>query len=152
MRSVVQKVSQANVSINGDIVGEISTGLVVFVAVTMSDDEKVLKWMCNKIANLRVFPDDENKMNKSVIDVGGSVLIISNFTLYGDVRKGFRPNFMRSARPEVSEPLYDRMIDILKYDFSLNVQSGEFGAMMDVKLTNDGPVTVIIDKENESEK
>jgi D-tyrosyl-tRNA(Tyr) deacylase len=150
MRSVVQKVSSANVSINGRIVGEIGHGLVVFVAVSGSDDDKVLSWMCNKIANLRVFPDDENKMNRSVIDIGGSILLISNFTLYGDVRKGFRPNFMRSAKPEISEPMYNKMIELLISEFSLNVQSGEFGAMMDVELINDGPVTVIIDKENEN--
>jgi D-tyrosyl-tRNA(Tyr) deacylase len=150
MRSVVQKVSSANVSINGRIVGGIGHGLVIFVAVSDSDNDKVLHWMCNKIANLRVFPDEENKMNRSVIDAGGSILLISNFTLYGDVRKGFRPNFMRSAKPEISEPMYNKMIELLKSQFGLNVQSGEFGAMMDVELINDGPVTVIIDKENDT--
>jgi D-tyrosyl-tRNA(Tyr) deacylase len=150
MRSVIQKVSSANVSINGRIVGQIGHGLVVFVAFSDGDDDKVLQWMCNKIANLRVFPDDENKMNRSVIDVSGSILLISNFTLYGDVRKGFRPNFMRSAKPEISEPIYNKMIELLGSEFSLNVQSGVFGAMMDLELINDGPVTVIIDKENDT--
>jgi D-aminoacyl-tRNA deacylase len=149
MRSVVQKVSEARVVIDGRIVGEIGKGLVVFVAVSDSDNDKVINWMCNKIANLRVFPDDENKMNRSVIDVNGSILVISNFTVYGDVRKGTRPNFMRSAKPEISEPMYDKMIDYLKSNFPIKVESGEFGAMMDVQLINDGPVTVIIEKEND---
>ncbi len=150
MRSVVQKVSKANVKIEGKIVGEIGIGLTVFVAVSKQDDYKIMEWMCNKIANLRVFLDEENKMNKSVIDINGSLLLISNFTLYGDVRKGFRPNFMKSAKPDFSEPMYDKMIEHFRNNFPVIVESGKFGAMMDVELVNDGPVTIIIEKENEN--
>lgn len=149
MRAVIQKVSEAKVLIEGKISGEIGHGLVVFVAVSDNDDEKIMKWMCNKIANLRIFPDKNDKMNLSVIDVSGGILIISNFTLYGDVRKGFRPNFMRSAKPDISEPMYEKMISHMKDKFPVDIQSGEFGAMMDVQLVNDGPVTIIIEKENE---
>ena len=149
MRAVIQKVSEARVVIEGNTSGEISHGLVVFVAVNEKDDDKIMKWMCNKIANLRVFPDEDDKMNLSVIEVNGGILIISNFTLYGDVRKGFRPNFMRSAKPGISEPVYEKMIAHMKDKFPVKVESGEFGAMMDVQLINDGPVTIIIEKENE---
>lgn len=149
MRVVIQKVSEASVKINGCKSGKISQGLVVFIAVTKSDDDKIMQWMCNKIVNLRVFPDDDDKMNLSVLDSKGSILFISNFTLYGDVRKGFRPNFMRSAKPEISEPMYDKMLRFMKEKYPIEIESGEFGAMMDVHLVNDGPVTVIIEKEND---
>jgi D-aminoacyl-tRNA deacylase len=146
MRAVVQRVSKASVKIDAKICGEIHTGLVVLIAVSETDSGETIKWMCNKIVNLRVFPDEDNKMNLSVQDVNGEILLISNFTLYGDTRKGFRPSFTDSAPPSVAEPLYNEMIQYLKKNYSVKIATGEFGAKMDIELINDGPVTLIIDK------
>ena len=148
MRAIVQRVSRANVKIDGKITGEIGTGIVVFVAISNTDDQGIMKWFCNKLVNLRIFPDDENKMNRSVLDVKGGILLISNFTLYGDALKGFRPSFIKSAPPDISKPLYETMVQYLKENYPLHIASGEFGAMMDIELINDGPVTIIIEKEN----
>ncbi len=147
MRAVVQRVSRASVTIEGRKNGEIGNGLLVLLAVTESDNEDIMKWVCNKLVNLRVFPDEERKMNLSALDVGGGILMISNFTLYGELKKGFRPNFLKAAKPEISEPLYNRMVEYLRENYPLEIASGEFGAMMEVELVNDGPVTVIIEKE-----
>ncbi|TAL68437.1 MAG: D-tyrosyl-tRNA(Tyr) deacylase [Bacteroidetes bacterium] len=150
MRAVVQRVSGANVKIKGNINGEIGKGIVVFVAVSITDNSEIMKWFCNKLVNLRIFPDDKGKMNKSVLDIDGEILLISNFTLYGDVRKGFRPSFIKSAPQEISQPLYESMVLHLEENYPIHIASGEFGAMMDIELVNDGPVTIIIEKENES--
>lgn len=149
MRVVVQRVSKASVEIDGRIEGSIQDGLLAFVGINRSDDENTIKWMSNKLCNLRIFPDNAGKMNRSVIDINGGLLVISNFTLYGDAKKGFRPNFLGAAPPDISEPMYDKMIDHLKQNYDLNIQTGRFGAMMNVNLTNAGPVTIIIDKEND---
>jgi D-tyrosyl-tRNA(Tyr) deacylase len=149
MRAVVQRVSRANVKIDGIITGEIGTGIVVFVAVSHADNAEIMKWFCNKLVNLRIFPDEEEKMNRSVLDIKGGILLISNFTLYGNAHKGFRPSFIKSAPPEISQPIYESMVLHLKENYPLHIASGEFGAMMDVELVNDGPVTIIIEKENE---
>ena len=146
MRVIVQRVSTASVSINNAIYGEIDKGLVVFIAITHTDNEDIMKWMCNKLTNLRVFPDEDNKMNKSILDCNGSILLISNFTLYGDVNKGFRPSFIKAASPEIAEPLYQSMVDYLKNNYPIKIATGEFGAMMDIELINDGPVTIFIEK------
>lgn len=145
MRAVIQRVSRAKVDIEGKTVGAIDAGLLVLLGITHTDNSAGIKWMCNKIANLRVFPDDEGKMNKSVLDIGGGLLVISNFTVYGDTRKGFRPNFMNAAPPEIAIPIYNEMIDFLKNNYPIKIESGVFGAMMDIELVNDGPVTVVID-------
>jgi D-tyrosyl-tRNA(Tyr) deacylase len=146
MRAVVQRVKQAKCTIEGKVAGEIGNGMVVLLAITHSDSHDTIKWMCNKLVNLRIFPDEENKMNKSIIDAGGGILLVSNFTLYGDTQKGFRPSFIQSAPPEIAIPVYNEMVDYLKSNYHINIATGEFGAMMDIELINDGPVTIIVEK------
>ena len=150
MRAVVQRVSEASVSIESNVTGKIGKGLVIFIAFSPSDNDDIMKWMCHKLVNLRVFPDDEGKMNRSLLDTDGGILIISNFTLYGDARKGFRPSFVKAAAPLIAEPLYDSMVRFLTENNPVQVASGEFGAMMDISLVNDGPVTIIIEKEQDN--
>ena len=149
MKAVVQRVKKAKVTIEGKTASEIGKGLLVLLAVSHSDDLSIIEWMSNKIVNLRVFPDCEDKMNKSVLDTRGDIMMISNFTVYGDVRKGFRPNFMKSAQANIAEPLYSQMVNYMKEMYPINITDGQFGAMMDIELINDGPVTVIIEKEKE---
>jgi D-tyrosyl-tRNA(Tyr) deacylase len=144
MRIVVQRVASASVTVGGETVGAIGRGLLLLVGVTHDDTEADAKWMADKIAGLRIFEDDAGKMNLSVLDVGGSVLSVSQFTLYGDCRKGRRPNFMEAARPEQAEPLYETLNRHLR-EHGLVVETGRFGAMMRVSLVNDGPVTLILD-------
>jgi len=144
MRAVVQRVRYARVSVGGAILGEIQRGVLVLAGFTHDDTEPDLTYMVDKIANLRIFEDADGKMNDSLLDVGGAILSVSQFTLYGDTRKGRRPNFMEAARPEVAEPLYDRF-NVLLRETGMRVQTGRFGAMMDVELANDGPVTIWLD-------
>ena len=144
MRAVVQRSGPASVSIGQEIAGEIDSGLVILLGVAPDDDEKKSIWLAEKIANLRIFPDDEDKMNLSLLDVGGQALVVSQFTLYGDCRKGRRPNFTKAARPELAEPLYEDFCQRLR-NLGVSVSTGRFGAMMKVKLVNDGPVTLLID-------
>jgi D-tyrosyl-tRNA(Tyr) deacylase len=146
MRVVVQRVSEANVTVDGDITGSINNGLLLLFGVHKNDTDEQLKWMCEKVLKLRVFPDEEGKMNKSVSDVKGGILVVSQFTLYGDAKKGTRPSYIEAARPEKAEPMYEQMIDYFKKHSDLNIQGGRFGAMMDVQLINDGPVTLILEK------
>ncbi len=145
MRVVVQRVSKASVIIDGEVFGSIGKGLCVFVGINESDNTDTIRWMSNKIVNLRIFNDAEGKMNRSVIDEEGGILFISNFTLYGDARRGFRPSFTHAAPPEISEPLYNQMVDYLQTTFPVKIAPGVFGAMMDIELINDGPVTIIIE-------
>lgn len=147
MRAVVQRVKKAIVKIDGNITGSIESGLLVFLALNSDDNMRVIEWMSNKLVNLRVFADDDGKMNKSVLDIGGGILMISNFTLYGDVSRGFRPSFIKSASPDISKPIYQKMVEYLRSNYALKIEDGEFGEMMDIELINDGPVTIIIDKE-----
>lgn len=130
----------------GHIAGQISTGFLLFVGITHTDRESEVQWMVEKVTGLRLFSDSEGKMNLSLTDVSGDLLVVSQFTLYGDASKGRRPSFIQAARPEVSEPLYHRFVTLLK-ERGLNVQTGEFGAHMDVELVNDGPVTLWIERE-----
>jgi D-tyrosyl-tRNA(Tyr) deacylase len=146
MRAIVQRVSRAKVSIEGTVIDEIGNGSLVLIGIHSSDSDKVIKWMCNKITNLRIFPDDEGKMNRSVIDVGGGIMLISNFTLYGNAMKGFRPSFVEAAAPEIAEPIYNEMIEHLKKEYPVKIAAGVFGAMMDIELVNIGPVTISIEK------
>jgi len=146
MKVVVQKVSCASVKIDGKITGEIGEGLLVLVGFSEGDNREAIKWMCNKLVNLRIFPDEEHKMNKSVVDCNGGILLVSNFTLYGDAQKGFRPSFSKAAILTQAEPFYDFMLEYLKNNYKLKIESGRFGAMMDVELINNGPVTIIIEK------
>ncbi|MDG4655406.1 D-aminoacyl-tRNA deacylase [Ectobacillus antri] len=144
MRVVVQRSKEASVTVDGTIVGSIPFGLTLLVGITHEDQEQDATYVAEKIANLRIFEDESGKMNASVKDKGGAILSISQFTLYGDCRKGRRPNFMEAARPEHAKPLYDFFNEELKKQ-GLHVETGKFGAMMDVQLINDGPVTLIVE-------
>lgn len=145
MKAVVQRVSKASVTVDSMVTGSIDHGLLVLLGVHENDTFDKIGWMSEKIAKLRIFEDDEGKMNRSVQDVGGSVLIVSQFTLYGDLKKGTRPSFIEAARPEVAIPLYEAMIAALR-NIGLRVETGIFGAMMDVSLVNSGPVTIILER------
>ena len=144
MRAVLQRVHESTVSVDGIVVGKIGRGLLVLLGVAESDGEQDARYLANRIAGLRCFADDTSKFNLSVEDVGGSVLAISQFTLFGDCRKGKRPSFSDAARPEQAIPLYELFIATLR-DRGLTVESGEFGAHMEVHLVNDGPVTLLLD-------
>ena len=144
MRLVVQKVSQSSVKIEGEIVGAIDKGYMVLVGITNGDDELLVEKMVDKLVNLRIFEDENDKLNLSLLDVGGSVLSISQFTLYSNCKKGRRPSFIDAAKPDISSPLYDFFNKKLE-EKGINVERGVFGAMMEVSLINDGPVTIILD-------
>jgi D-aminoacyl-tRNA deacylase len=144
MRAVVQRVSHAQVVVEGEVVGKIGRGLLVLLGVTHTDTPAQADWLAEKIAGLRIFPDDDDKMNRSVADVNGGMLIVSQFTLYGDCAKGRRPSFIAAAPPEIAIPLYERFIEAVKAQ-GIPVATGRFGAMMQVELLNDGPVTLVID-------
>lgn len=146
MKAVIQRVKSSSVIVNNEISGAINQGLLVFLGIHEDDTNEQLEWMCNKISKLRIFEDDEGKMNKSVLDIEGGILVVSQFTLYANSDKGTRPSFIEAARPEKAEPMYEDMLKWFKTNTGLNIQSGEFGAMMSVKLENDGPVTIILDK------
>jgi D-aminoacyl-tRNA deacylase len=145
MRVVVQRVSRASVTVGQETTGSIGAGLMLLVAMNGGETEEDLAWMVNRCVGLRIFPDEEGKMNLSLADIDGAILVISQFTLYGDCRKGRRPSFVGAGAPEVSEKLIDRFITLLRQD-GVEVASGRFGAMMDVELVNKGPVTLIIDR------
>lgn len=145
MRALVQRVSYGSVKVNGRIVGQIDRGFVVLVGVTHSDTTAEADWLAEKVAGLRVFEDEQEKMNLSLLDVGGGVLAVSQFTLYGDARKGKRPSFSDAARPETAEPLINHFVAQLR-GRGLAVATGVFGAMMQVEIHNDGPVTLMLEK------
>ena len=144
MRAVVQRVSSAYVDSEGVRTGEIGAGFCVLLGVTHTDDEGDAKWLASKIAGLRVFEDENGKLNLSLADVGGSLLVVSQFTLYGDCRKGRRPSFAYAARPELADPLYEKFVEFCR-GLGINVQTGVFQTHMSVNIVNDGPVTLIID-------
>lgn len=144
LRAIVQRVSQANVKVDGKIVGEIGKGLLVFFGVGLQDEESDLEYITNKILGLRIFQDQEDKMNLSVEDIGGEILVVSQFTLYGDVRKGKRPSFTGSAGPEIGQEFYEKFLSKLIRS-QLKIEKGIFGADMKVSLVNDGPVTIMLD-------
>ncbi|MEX0837146.1 MAG: D-aminoacyl-tRNA deacylase [Gemmatimonadota bacterium] len=144
MRVLLQRVSRAEVRVDGDVVGQVARGHLLLVGFTDGDDEGALGWMADKVLGLRVFPDDEGRMNLSLEDVGGALLVVSQFTLYGDTRKGRRPSFVDAAHPDVAVPLYERFVAMLR-ERGVPVETGVFGAMMDVELVNDGPVTLMLE-------
>ncbi|HAJ36543.1 MAG TPA: D-tyrosyl-tRNA(Tyr) deacylase [Chloroflexi bacterium] len=144
MRAVVQRVSSAQVTVAGEVVGQIARGFLVLVGITHSDDVAEAAYLARKIVGLRVFEDDDGKMNLSLTDIGGAVLAVSQFTLYGDVRKGRRPSFTDAARPEQAEPLYQRFCQLLAAE-GVAVEQGVFQAHMQITLVNDGPVTIWLD-------
>ena len=148
MRVVLQRVARAAVLVNGQTIGEIARGYLVLAGFSPSDTDASLEWMAEKILGLRLFGDDEGKMNRDLAEVQGSVLVVSQFTLYGDASKGRRPSFIGAASPDIAIPLYQKFVAILRQKSGGNipVETGEFGAMMDVELVNDGPVTLILER------
>ena len=144
MRTVIQRVSQSDVKIADRAKAQIGKGLTILLGITHDDTEEDVAWMANKVANLRIFADEEGKMNRSIVDIGGEILVISQFTLYGNCKKGNRPSFIRSAPPSTAIPLYQAFCERLRQK-ALPVYTGEFGEQMMVGLINDGPVTIIID-------
>lgn len=144
MRSVIQRVQRAAVTVQGDTVGQISAGLLVLLAVGQEDGTDDLNWMVDKLVGLRIFTDEEGKMNRSVLDVGGEILVVSQFTLYGDCRKGKRPSFSSAAPPEQAKELFERSVEAIR-SYGLKAETGVFQAEMKVELINDGPVTMLLD-------
>lgn len=145
MRVLLQRVSRAEVRVGGKVTGSIGTGFLLLAGFSHADTHEPLVWMADKIHGLRLFADSSDKMNLALSDVGGAVLVVSQFTLYGDAAKGRRPSFIDAARPDVAIPLYEKFIALLR-ERGLRVETGEFGAMMDVELVNDGPVTLWLEK------
>lgn len=148
MKVVIQRVSEASVSIDSSCVGKIELGLLVLVGIENNDTTDDLIWLSKKICNLRIFSDADGNMNKSVIDVNGNILLVSQFTLHAKTKKGNRPSFIKAASPEISIPLYEQFIGQLSVDLNKKIETGKFGAMMDIQLINSGPVTIIIDSKN----
>jgi D-tyrosyl-tRNA(Tyr) deacylase len=145
MRAVIQRVTRASVTINEKLKSEIGIGLLIFIGIEDSDNESDSTWLCNKIVQLRIFNDNDGIMNLSVLDVGGNVLAISQFTLHAKTKKGNRPSYLRAAHPEKAIPLYNSFVNSLTQLMGKEIATGDFGAMMQVELVNDGPVTIIID-------
>lgn len=148
MRVVIQRVKEASVRVNNALIGKIDTGLLVFVGIETADSEEDIQWLSHKIINLRIFNDDDGVMNKSVLDIGGSILLISQFTLHAATQKGNRPSYSKAARPEIAIPVYEKMITVLNSLLPKPIATGSFGADMQVSLVNDGPVTIMIDSRN----
>ena len=146
MRAVIQRVKSASVTVDGEIVGDIGPGLLILLGVTHTDNDVDIEKFCRKIVELRIFPDDQKPMNRSVQDIGGELLIVSQFTLYAGCRKGRRPDFMEAAEPRMAEEIYEEVIENLSM-YGLRLDTGQFGAHMDVSLVNDGPVTIILDSD-----
>ena len=148
MRAVIQRVSSASVSIQGEQVGEIAQGFLILLGIESADTEDDIQWLAGKIARMRVFADEQGLMNQSLIDCQGQALVVSQFTLHAQTKKGNRPSFIRAARPEQAEPMYHAFMDALGRFLDSPCQAGRFGADMQVSLTNDGPVTILIDSKN----
>ena len=148
MRAVIQRVSEASVSIENKIVSQINIGLLILLGIELEDTKEDSLWLANKIAQLRIFSDFEGKMNHSILDIDGEVIVVSQFTLHAKTKKGNRPSYINAARPEQAIPLYEQFKDDLSKLIAKQVLSGEFGADMKVSLTNDGPVTIVIDTKN----
>lgn len=148
MRVVVQRVSQASVSVDSKITGQISKGLMVLVGIENADAKEDSEWLSKKICNLRIFDDEDGVMNKSLVDIDGNILAISQFTLHAKTKKGNRPSYIAAAKPDISIPLYENFVVCLEKESGKKVETGKFGAEMQVSLVNDGPVTIVIDTKN----
>lgn len=148
MRSVIQRVSSASVTVNGKICGSINQGLLVLLGIEDADTPEDIAWLSSKIIQLRIFNDDAGVMNRSLKDIEGDLLLVSQFTLHASTRKGNRPSYIRASKPEIAIPIYEQMISRLELDLGKTIQKGVFGADMKVQLLNDGPVTIIIDTKN----
>jgi D-tyrosyl-tRNA(Tyr) deacylase len=148
LKAVIQRVSQASVTIESNIVAEIQKGLLILIGIEEADNQEDIQWLVSKIANLRIFSDENEVMNLSVKDVAGEVIIVSQFTLHASTKKGNRPSYIKAARPETALPIYEKFIAQMEVEIGKKVQTGQFGADMKVTLLNDGPVTIIIDTKN----
>lgn len=148
MRTVIQRVSQANVKVDRKVIGEIGEGLLVLLGIEDADTDEDIQWLSNKIVNLRIFNDENGVMNRSVMDVNGNILLISQFTLHASTKKGNRPSYIKASKPEFAVPVYEKMIEQLESDLHKKIETGIFGADMKVELVNDGPVTIVIDTKN----
>lgn len=147
MRAVIQRVQKCSVTVDNKVISAIDSGLLVLLGIEDSDSKIDIEWLCNKILQLRIFNDEDGVMNVSVKDVGGSLLVVSQFTLYASTKKGNRPSYIRASKPPIAIPLYEEFVSMMKLS-GLNIQTGEFGADMKVDLLNDGPITIIIDSKN----
>lgn len=148
MRALLQRVSRASVTIDGEVYSYIDKGLLVFVGIEEADSDSDIEWLSGKICRLRIFPDESGVMNESVVDAGGALLVVSQFTLHASTKKGNRPSYIRAARPEIAIPLYEKFIQRLTAESGRPVKTGRFGADMKVELINDGPVTIWIDSQD----
>lgn len=148
MKIVIQRVSEASVTINQKVKSKIGQGLLILLGIEDEDTHEDIKWLCNKISNLRIFNDEKGVMNLSVKDVNGAIIVVSQFTLHASTKKGNRPSYLKASKPPLAIPLYEKFVEELKIISALDVQTGEFGADMKVQLLNDGPVTIIIDSKN----
>ncbi|WP_158858816.1 D-aminoacyl-tRNA deacylase [Lunatibacter salilacus] len=148
MIAVIQRVSESSVSIAGQVKGRIGIGVLILLGIEDADIQEDIQWLSKKIVQLRIFPDENGIMNRSIMDIGGDILLISQFTLHASTKKGNRPSYIKAAKPEVAIPLYEATIQQLGEDLGKHIQTGEFGANMQVSLVNDGPVTIIIDSKN----
>lgn len=148
LRVVIQRVSEASVSVNGNTVGAIKRGLLILLGIQEEDQDDDIEWMCHKLNNLRIFNDQEGKMNLSIQDIEGNYLVISQFTLFASTKKGNRPSYLKSAKPSIANPLYEKFTDRLAHISNQKIEKGLFGADMKVSLINDGPVTIVIDSKN----
>ena len=150
MRVVLQRVKEASVTVEGKVISKIGQGFLILLGIETEDTQEDINWLSGKIARLRVFSDENDAMNNSIVDVDGEVIVVSQFTLHASTKKGNRPSFIKAARPEVAIPLYESFVQQLENVLQKKIQTGEFGAMMDVALINDGPVTIIIDSKNKN--
>ena len=148
MKRVIQRVKESSVVINNNAVASIGNGLLLLLGIVNEDTQEDIDWLCNKIVNLRIFPDENDVMNKSLLDTDGEVIVVSQFTLHASTKKGNRPSYIQAAKPDIAIPLYQNFVKTLQDSLGKAIQTGEFGADMKVHLVNDGPVTIIIDSEN----
>jgi D-tyrosyl-tRNA(Tyr) deacylase len=148
MRVVIQKVSKASVTVDGEIVSQIGAGLLVLIGVEDADDDEDIEWLCKKIVQLRIFLDDDGVMNRSILETGGDIIVVSQFTLHAMTKKGNRPSYIRASKPDFAIPMYEKFCDALSADLGKPVGRGVFGAYMDIALINNGPVTILIDSKN----
>ena len=148
MRAVIQRVSRASVTVDGAVISSIKTGLLVLLGIEDADEREDMEWLSKKVVNLRIFNDDDGVMNRSVLDVGGDIIVVSQFTLHAQTKKGNRPSYIKASKPEIAIPMYEGFVQKLEEDLGKNVGTGVFGADMKVDLLNDGPVTILIDTKN----
>ncbi|MCY4177488.1 MAG: D-aminoacyl-tRNA deacylase [Endozoicomonadaceae bacterium] len=148
MRTVIQRVEQAKVYINSKLHSSVNRGLLIFLGITTDDGEEDINWLCKKISGLRIFADNNQKMNLSVVDTDGEIMVISQFTLYANIKKGNRPSYTKAATPEIAIPLYQQFIDTLAQQLNQKIKTGQFGADMNIELINSGPVTIMMDSKD----